>query len=93
MQQDKELEKRIRERVSVSEDNIVNLEIVLDDAHSISHVGIKERGLIIYGCRTIIGCIGGVATKSDYRQKGLATRLMKRSVQQINQDQGDTEIP
>jgi predicted N-acetyltransferase YhbS len=89
MQQDKELEKRIRERVSVSEDNIVSLDIVLDDAHAISHIGIKERELIIYGCKTMVGCIGGVATKSDYRQKGLATRLMKRSVQQINEDQGD----
>ena len=89
MQQDKELEKRIKERVSVSKDNIVNLDVVLDDAHSISHVGIKERELIIYGCKTIVGCIGGVATKSDYRQKGLATRLMNRSIQQINHDQGD----
>ncbi len=89
MQQDRELEKRIKERVSVSEDNIVSLDIVLEDGRSISHVGIKERELIIYGCKTIVGCIGGVGTRPDYRQKGLATRLMKRSVQQINNDQGD----
>jgi GNAT superfamily N-acetyltransferase len=92
MQQDKELEKRTKERVSISEENIVNLDIVLDDAHSISHVGIKERELIIYGCKTIVGCIGGVATRSDYRQKGLATRLMNRSIQQIDHDQGDVML-
>jgi hypothetical protein len=52
-------------------------------------VGMKEREVIIYGCRTKIGCIGGVATKPEYREKGLATRLMERSIQKLNDDQGD----
>jgi GNAT superfamily N-acetyltransferase len=89
MRRDKELEKRIQEKVSVNEDDITNLNIILDDERSISHVGIKERELIICGCKTMVGCIGGVATKSDYRERGLATRLMKSAVRQIDEDQGD----
>ncbi len=89
MQQDKMLEKRIRERISISRDNIVNLDIVLEDGKSISHVGIKERDIVIYGCKTKVGSIGGVATKSDYRERGLATRLMRSAVQKINDDGGD----
>lgn len=89
MRRDEELERKIRERVSVSKDDIVNLSIALEDGQSISHVGIKEREAIICGCTTMIGCIGGVATRSDYREKGLATRLMKLAVRKIDEDQGD----
>lgn len=92
MQQDEALEKRIQERVSVSEDEIISLDIILEDGGSISHVGIKEREFIIYGCRTMIGCIGWVATSSDYRERGLATRLMKRAGQKINDDNGDVML-
>ena len=89
MRRDEELERKIQERVSVSKDDIINLSIVLEDGQSISHVGIKEREAVICGCTTMIGCIGGVATKSDYRKKGLATRLMKLAVRKIDEDQGD----
>lgn len=86
------MEKRIQERISVSKDDIVSLDMVLEDGRSISHVGMKEREVIIYGCRTKIGCIGGVATVAEYREKGLATRLMKRSIQRLNDDQGDVML-
>ncbi|MFC1716349.1 GNAT family N-acetyltransferase [Candidatus Poribacteria bacterium] len=89
MQQDKSLEKRVQERISISKDDIVDLDIVLEDDISISHVGIKERDVIIYGCKTKIGCIGGVATRPEYRKKGLATRLMQIAAQKINDDGGD----
>jgi len=89
MRRDEELEGKIQERVSVSKDDIINLSIVLEDGQSISHVGIKEREAVICGCTTMIGCIGGVATKSDYREKGLATRLMKLAARKIDEDQGD----
>jgi len=89
MRRDEELERKIRETVSVSKDDIISLSIVLEDGQSISHVGMKEREAIICGCTTMIGCIGGVATKSDYREKGLATRLMKLAVRKIDEDQGD----
>jgi hypothetical protein len=92
MIQDKELYKKIRERVSIDEHNIVNLDIVLGDGDKISHVGIKERDFIIYGCGIKIGCIGGVATEEDYRELGLATRLMKLAIKQIDQDQGDVML-
>jgi GNAT superfamily N-acetyltransferase len=89
MRRDEELEKRIQERTSVSQDDIVSLDIVLEDGRAISRVGMKEREVVIYGCRTKVGCIGGVATKPEYREKGLATRLMGRSIQRLNDDQGD----
>ena len=89
MRRDEDLEKRIRERISVSKDDIVSLDIVLEDGRAISRVGMKEREVVIYGCRTLVGCVGGVATKPEYREKGLATRLMKRSIQRLNDDQGD----
>ena len=92
MRRDEALEKRIQERISIDEDDITNLDIILEDGQSISHVGMKEREFIIYGCRTMIGCIGGVATKSDYRERGLATRLMKRAIQKIDEDKGDVML-
>ena len=59
MRRDEELEKRIQEKVSLRKEDILNLDIVLEDGRRISHVGMKEREVIIYGCRTILGCVGG----------------------------------
>ena len=67
MRRDEALAKRIQERISISEDEIVSLDLVLADGQPISHVGMKEREFIIYGCRTIVGCIGGVGTEPNYR--------------------------
>jgi len=89
MKQDRDLEKRIREEASISEDDVVHLDIVLEDERPISRVSIKEREVVILGCRTKVGSIGGVATEEEYRERGLATRLMERSAQRINDDQGD----
>ncbi|MBM3235819.1 GNAT family N-acetyltransferase [Candidatus Poribacteria bacterium] len=80
--------KRIKETNSIVHDNIVSLDILLDD-NSISHVGIREREIVVYGCRTKIGSIGGVATKEEYRNHGLATRLMESSIRRIDEDEGD----
>ncbi len=33
-----------------------------------------------------------MATKPEYREKGLATRLMKRSIQKLDEDQGDVML-
>ncbi len=76
--------KRIKE-VSTIEDDIISMDIILDNK-TISHVGIREREIIIYGCRTKIGCIGGVATKEKYRNHGLATRLLESSMKRIDED-------
>jgi len=92
MRRDEALEKRIQERISISEDEIVSLDLILEDGQSISHVGMKEREFIIYGCRTMVGCIGGVGTEPDYRERGLATRLMKRAIQKLDDDGGDVML-
>lgn len=80
--------RRIEETSSYVDGGIVSMDILLD-GESISHVGIREREILVYGCRTIVGCIGGVATKPEYRNRGLATRLMESSIRRINEDDGD----
>ncbi len=79
---------RIEETSSIVPDNIVSMDILLD-GKSISHVGIREREIVVYGCRTMVGFIGGVATKPEYRNRGLATRLMESSIRRIDDDDGD----
>ena len=80
--------KRIKETSSIVDDGIVSMDILLDDK-SISHVGIREREIVVYGCRTKIGSIGGVATREEYRNRGFATRLMESSIRRIDEDEGD----
>ena len=80
--------RRIEETSSIIPDNIVSMNIALD-GESISHVGIREREIVVYGCRTMVGCIGGVATKEEYRNRGLATRLMESSIRRIDENGGD----
>jgi len=80
--------RRIEKTNSYVDGNIVSMDILLD-GESISHVGIREREILVYGCRTLVGCIGGVATKPEYRNHGLATRLMESSILRIDEDDGD----
>jgi len=79
--------RRIEETSSYA-DGTLNMDIFLD-GESISHVGIRKREILVYGRQTIIGCIGGVATKPEYRNRGLATRLMESSIRRIDEDDGD----
>jgi len=67
----------MEETSSIIHDDIVSMDILLD-GDTISHVGIREREIVVYGCRTKIGSIGGVATEPEYRNRGLATRLISR---------------
>jgi len=48
-----------------------------------SAVSIQYRELLIDGVPIRTGGIAGVATRWDYRQRGLATRLMKESLRRI----------
>jgi len=80
--------KIIEETSSIIHDDIVSMDILLD-GDAISHVGIREREIIVYGCRTKIGSIGGVATKPEYQNRGLATRLMESSIRRLDEDEGD----
>jgi GNAT superfamily N-acetyltransferase len=80
--------RRIEETSSIVSVDVVSMDILLD-GESISHVGIRKREVVVYGCRIIVGCIGGVATKPEYRNRGLATRLMESSIRRIDEDDGD----
>lgn len=82
-------QKRVQERISVKKrEDIVSMDIFLDDK-SISHVGIRERFIKVYGYTTKVGSIGGVFTEEKYRNRGLATRLMESSMKRIDEDEGD----
>jgi len=81
-------ENRIKEKSFIGDDDVVNMEIILD-GNSISHLGIREREILIFGCKMKIGSIGGVETKPEYRNRGLATRLMESSIRRLYDDGGD----
>ena len=81
-------QERIEERVHTDEKEIVSLDIMLDE-ESISHVGIRERNVFVNGYSMKVGSIGGVATQSEYRNRGLATRLMLNAIRKIDEDEGD----
>jgi predicted acetyltransferase len=60
-----------------SKRNLENLRVFVDGGEVISLVGISIKDIAIMGCRTRVASIGGVCTYSEYRNKGLATRLME----------------
>ncbi len=79
---------RALKREESREGGMVDLDFVLD-GDVISHVGIRERKILIFGSWIVVGSIGGVATEEPYRNRGLATRLMERAVERIEEDGGD----
>lgn len=55
------------------EANLNNCRVVEVDGALVSHVGMTTiQDAAIYGCRVRVACIGGVATRADYRGAGYA---------------------
>jgi len=69
-----------------NQNNLENMRIILEDNKPVSHIGIVERELFIYGCKTKIGSIGSVCTHSEYRGRGFATILLKDSMKKMYRD-------
>ena len=72
-----------------NEDNLENMRIIIEDNKPVSHIGISECEITIYGCRTKIGSIGSVCTYPEYRKRGLATLLLEDSMRKLDKDEVD----
>ncbi len=79
---------RLERRERMRQGQMVDLDFLLDGT-VVSHVGIRERKVLISGCWIGVGSIGSVATEERYRNRGLATRLMERAIRRIDEDGGD----
>lgn len=75
-----------------NEDNKENLRVCVDNGKVVSHVGMKEQGALLFGCRIETVCIGGVATHPDYRKLGLASACFDDSLRKSREDGVDLMI-
>jgi len=75
-----------------NEDNLENLRIILKDNRPISHIGIFEAEITVYGCRTKIGSIGSVCTYPQYRGRGFATLLLENTIKKLDDDGADVML-
>jgi GNAT superfamily N-acetyltransferase len=66
--------------------NLNNLRIIVEDDKVVSHIGVSQREISVYGCRTRVGSIGSVCTHPDYRGRGFATMLLKDTIKMLNAD-------
>jgi len=72
-----------------NDDNLENMRIILEDNKPVSHIGISETEIAVYGCRTKIGSIGSVCTHPEYRKRGFATLLLENAMKKIDDDGAD----
>ena len=66
--------------------NLNNLRIIVEDDKVVSHIGVSQREISVYGCRTRVGSIGAVCTHPDYRGRGFATMLLEDTIKMLDTD-------
>ena len=66
--------------------NLENMRVILVDGEPVSHLGIHEGEMIIYGSRIKVGSIGSVCTHPEYRGRGYATRLLEDAIRKLKAD-------
>jgi len=66
--------------------NLDNLRIIVMDGKIISHVGIWEGSLLIYGSWFKVGMIGAVCTHKDFRGRGYASALVMDALRKMRMD-------
>lgn len=66
--------------------NLENLRIIVKDGQPISHVGIWEGDLLIFGSWFKVGMIGSVCTREDFRGRGYASALIMDAIQKMTND-------
>ena len=69
-----------------AEENAENLRIMLHQGRPVSHAGLVYFDLSILGCEVKVGCIGCVCTHPDYRNQGLAGRLLQDAWEKLRRD-------
>jgi len=67
-------------------DNLSNLRVIVEDGKLISHVGIWEGNLSIYGFWFKVGMIGAVCTHRDFRGRGYASALVMDALRKMKAD-------
>ena len=72
-----------------SKNNLENLRVIVQDGNPISHVGIWEGKILIYGCSFKVGMIGSVCTHPDHRGRGYASALVKDAFSKMRKDNVD----
>ena len=71
------------------EGNFDNLRVCVDGGRCVTHVGMTTRHATFFGCPVQVGCIGAVATHSNYRGQGLASRCFDDAAQKAFADGTD----
>lgn len=69
-----------------NEDNFENLRVIVKEGEVISHVGMTEQWLSVFGCLLRVACIGAVCTHPDHRMQGLATKLFNDACEKAYAD-------
>jgi GNAT superfamily N-acetyltransferase len=57
--------------------NLANLRVFVDDGRPVALTGMTVRDLSVDGVVIRAACVGSVCTRGDYRDRGLASRLME----------------
>lgn len=63
-----------------------NLRVMVAGGRPVSHVGILYATVVIWGHPVRLAQVGSVATASEYRNRGLASRLMQDALAKIEAD-------
>ena len=69
-----------------NDNNLENMRIIWEDGRLVSHLGISESEIAIYGCKTKIGGIGAVCTHPEYRKRGFASLLLEDGIKKMDKD-------
>lgn len=71
------------------EANLDDLAIMLKDGKPITHLGICQNDISVYGCRSRAGSLGAVCTHPDHRGHGYATKTLHYVMSKLNEDGAD----
>jgi len=66
--------------------NLENLRVIVENGKPVSHVGVWEGELLIYGSWLKVGMIGSVCTHPDYRGRGYASTLVRDAFLKMKRD-------
>jgi len=69
-----------------SENNLENMRVFVDAGKVVSMVGMCINDVIIMGCMIGAVCIGSVCTHPEYRNKGLASKLLEDATNRAVQE-------
>lgn len=61
--------------------DVEGIRVAVDDGKIVSTVRVFTRKMFLHGEPITVGGIGEVSTRSEYRKRGLATQLLKDSIQ------------